>query len=393
MMHRPQDLHMPKIARLEISSLEYVLAKGKGYGNARGVNNRRNCSLITLTTDDGAVGIGDASGPLGVIREYVKLLTPAFLGQSLYDFEIVATQLRNRAYHFGAHNHFIAALGGINIAVLDAMGKTLGLPVHDLIGGRASEGLACYATTGYFTDDPEVTGDPKAEIAAQLAAIDLSRFTGAKIKIGAGVASDVERVRTAREILGDNALLMVDYNGNYTVDVALDSIRAIEPFGVAWAEEPLPPFDIKGYAELRQRSPVAIAAGEAHCSVHDFKHLIDARAIDIVQPPLTGGGGFGEMRAVALLAQMNNLRVSLPCWGSAIALNAAIHFAASLPRWPHTENSPYPMLVEYDVGDNPLRDLLVDDPIQPAGGELPVPKDSGLGLRLNAEIVARYAVE
>jgi D-galactarolactone cycloisomerase len=377
---------MPKIARLEITSLEYVLAKGKGYGNARGVNNRRNCSLITLTTDDGVVGIGDAAGPLGVIREYVKLLTPSFVGQSLYDFEIVATQLRNKLYHFGTHNHFIAALGGVNIAVLDAMGKTLRVPVHDLIGGKVSDRLACYATTGYFTDDPKV------DIAAQLSAIEASRFVGAKIKIGAGIASDLARVRAARDVLGDDALLMVDYNGNYTVDVALDSIRQIEPFRIAWAEEPLPPFDIKGYAELRRRSPVAISAGEAHCSVHDFKQLIDARAIDIVQPPLTGGGGFGEMKAVALLAQMNNLRVSLPCWGSAIALNAAIHFAASLPSWPHTENAPYPMLVEYDVGDNPLRDLLVHDPVQPGNGRLPVPKEPGLGLRLNPEIVARYTV-
>ena len=377
---------MPKIARIEITSLEYVLAKGKGYGNARGVNNRRNCSLITLTTDDGVVGIGDASGPLGVMREYVKLLTPSFLGQSLYDFEIVAARIRNKLYHFGTHNHFIAALGGINIAVFDAMGKTLGVPAHDLLGGRVRDRLACYATTGYFTDDPKV------DIAAQLSALDLSRFAGAKIKIGAGIASDVERVRAAREALGDDALLMVDYNGNYTVDVALDSIRHIEPFRIAWAEEPLPPFDIKGYAELRRRSPVAISAGEAHCSVHDFKQLIDARCIDIVQPPLTGGGGFGEMKAVALLAQMNNLRISLPCWGSAIALNAAIHFAASLPDWPHTENPPYPMLVEYDVGDNPLRELLVHDPVAPANGELPVPLEPGLGLRLNPEIVAHYTV-
>ena len=92
--------------------------KGKGYGNARGVNNRRNCSLITLTTDDGVVGVGDAAGPLGVIREYIKLLAPFFAGRSLYDFDIVSTEIRNRLYHFGVQGHFIAALGGINIAVL-----------------------------------------------------------------------------------------------------------------------------------------------------------------------------------------------------------------------------------------------------------------------------------
>ena len=123
----------------------------------------------------------------------------------------MAARIRNKLYHFGTHNHFIAALGGINIAVFDAMGKTLGVPAHDLLGGRVRDRLACYATTGYFTDDPKV------DIAAQLSALDLSRFAGAKIKIGAGIASDVERVRAARAALGDDALLMVDYNGNYTV--------------------------------------------------------------------------------------------------------------------------------------------------------------------------------
>jgi D-galactarolactone cycloisomerase len=378
---------MPKIVRIEITSLEYVLERGKGYGNARGVNNRRNCSLIAVTTDAGVTGYGDAAGPLGVVREYIKLLTPFFVGQSLSDFDIVAAGIRNKLYHFGSQGHFIASLGGINIAVFDAIGKTLGVPVCNLLGGRISDKLACYATTGYFTDDPKV------DIAAQLSRLEPGMFVGAKIKIGAGIASDIERVRAAREVLGDDALLMVDYNGNYTVDVALDSIRHIEPYGIAWAEEPLPPFDLKGYAELRRRSPVAISAGEAHCSVHDFKNLIDARAIDIVQPPLTGGGGFSEMKAVAQLAQMNNLRVSLPCWGSAVALNAALHFAASLPKWPHTENPPYPMLVEYDVGDNPLRDQLVKNPVQPGNAELPVPAGPGLGLELNPETVARYTVK
>ena len=117
-----------------------------------------------------------------------------------------------------------------------------------------------------------------------------------------------------------------------------------------------------------------------------------------MQPPLTGGGGFGEMKAVALLAAMNNLRVSLPCWGSAIALNAAIHFAASLPTWPHTDNLPYPMLVEYDVGDNPLRDLLVHDPVKPAtrarcrsrrSGPRPRAQSGGRGPVYNRSEVAR----
>lgn len=377
---------MPKIARLAVASLEHVLPKGKAYGNARGLNNRRNCSLITLETDGGVTGYGDASGPLGVIREYIKLLTPFFLGQSLYDFDIVATHIRNRLYHFGAQGHFTSALGGINIAVCDAIGKTLGVPVHDLLGGRRCEALACYATTGYFTDNP------KLDVEAQLSALKPGDHVGYKIKIGAGIASDIERTRAARRAIGDRPLLMIDFNGNYTVDVALESLRRLEPFNIHWAEEPLPPSDVTGYAELRARSPVRIAAGEAHYGTHDFRRLIEARGLDIVQPSLTGGGGFSEMKAVAQLAAMHNLTVSMPCWGSAIALNAALHFAASLPAWPHTENAPYPMLVEYDVGDNPLRDLLVRNPPVPRNGELPLPKGPGLGLELNSDIVARYSV-
>ena len=91
-----------------------------------------------------------------MIREYIKLLAPFFAGRSLYDFDIVSTEIRNRLYHFGVQGHFIAALGGINIAIHDAIGKTLGVPVHDLLGGRNAQPLACYATTGYFTDDPKV---------------------------------------------------------------------------------------------------------------------------------------------------------------------------------------------------------------------------------------------
>ena len=248
----------------------------------------------------------------------------------------------------------------------------------------SSQSVACYATTGYFTDDP------KGDIREQLVPLAPGMFCGVKIKIGAGPDSDVERVHAAREVLGEDILLMVDMNGNYTVDVALESLKRIAPYNIHWCEEPLPPADIQGYAELRKRSAIALAAGEAHYGVHDFKRLIEARAIDIAQPSIVGGGGFHEMRAVVGLAAMNNIRVSPPCWGSAVALYAALHFAASLPSWPHTDNPPFPLLIEYDVGDNPLRDRLVTKTIEPEDGHLAVPVGPGLGLALNSSTIERY---
>jgi D-galactarolactone cycloisomerase len=374
---------MPKIVRLDVVPLEHVLPEGRAYGTARGLNYRRTCSLISLQTEEGIVGIGDAAGPIGAIQEYLTILAPFFVGRRLYDFEIVAAQVRHKLYHFGVQNHLNSCLGGINIAVYDALGKTLGLPVCDLLGGKAADNLPCYATTGYFA------ADPAAEIEAQLSRLARGPFAGVKIKIGASPASDLERVRIARRILGDEILLMVDINGNYTVDIALESLRRIEPYNIHWCEEPLPPTDIRGYAELRARSPIRLAAGEAHYTVQDFKTLVEARAIDILQPSIISGGGFGEAKAVAALAQMNNLRLSPPCWGSAVAIAATVHFAASLPVWPHSDRVPYPMLVEYDVSENPLRNELALNPVRLGERGLEVPSGPGLGIDLDRGAMER----
>lgn len=376
---------MPTIADLRVTGYEFVLPPEQAYGMARGLNFRRTCALVEVELDDGTVGYGEAGGPIGPLLQHLALIRPFFLEQNAFGFEIIATQIYNRLYHMGVQNLMTAGLGGVSIALIDALGKHLGVPAHDLLGGKAVDRVPCYATTGYFTagglDDYE----------RQLHAV-AGRFRGVKIKIGSGPAADLDRVRRARAILGDDVLLMVDINGNYTVDLALESLRKLEPHAIHWCEEPLPPTDVRGYAELRARSPVPLAAGEALYTVHDFKRLVDARGIDILQPSLLGCGGFGESRAVALLARINNLRLSPSVWGGGIAVAAALHLAASTPVWPHTDNVPYPMMVEYDVGDNPFRDKLVATPLPDGDGTLPVPAGPGLGISIDKQAVAHLAV-
>jgi D-galactarolactone cycloisomerase len=279
-----------------------------------------------------------------------------------------------------------AVMSGISIAAHDAIGKSAGIAVHDLLGGKAADRFACYATTGYFTPDPDNTFEAQLQHAAK------SGFRAAKIKIGKGPADDAERVRIAREILGDDALLMVDINGNYTVDIALQSLRGIEPYRIHWCEEPLPPTDVRGYAELRRRSPISLAAGEAFYTVHDFKRLVDAGGLDILMPSVISCGGFGQARAIATLAQMNNLRVSPSIWANGLAMAASLHFAASLPVTPHTDNVPFPMLIEYDTGANPFRDGMLAEPLRLQGGEIAVPSGPGLGVRVDTSAIEQFAL-
>jgi D-galactarolactone cycloisomerase len=226
MMEQRAGLAAPKIVSLEFTPLQYVLPPEQAYGMARGLNFRRTVALVTVTADDGSTGYGEALGPLAPIREYLLLLRPFFLGRSIFDFELVAAGIYNRLYHFGVQGHHTACLSAINVALHDAIGKSLGVPVHDLIGGKSADRIPCYATTGYLTNDPN------NDFEAQLEQIDKTRFAGVKIKIGVSPRSDLERVRVARRILGDDILLMVDINGNYTPDIALESLRAIAPFGI-----------------------------------------------------------------------------------------------------------------------------------------------------------------
>jgi D-galactarolactone cycloisomerase len=228
------------------------------------------------------------------------------------------------------------------------------------------------------------------DLERQLAAAELRAFKGVKIKIGTGPAADLERVRMARRMLGGDMRLMVDINGNYTPDIALQSLRLIAPFDIGWCEEPLPPTDIRGYAELRARSPVPIAAGEALATVHDFHRFVEARALDILQPALASCGGYGHAKAIAMLAAANNLRLMPSVWGGAVGLAQALHFAASLPVFPHSDHVPIPLLIEYDIGRNPLRDALLTTPLAPEDGALVLPTGAGLGIALDAAAVARY---
>lgn len=377
---------MPTIRRLSFIGLEYVFAPEKAYGMSRGGGNRRQGGLVEIETDQGVKGIGEAFGNPFVTREYFRMIEPMFTGKSVFDFDHIEARIRNSMYHLGVGNQLTAALAAINVALFDAIARGFGVRVCDLIGGCGTTRIPAYASTGFFSDDPD------RQLSHMLAEAAAHPYAGAKIKIGRGIKSDVERVRQSREALGPDKLLLVDINGAYTPDVALECARAIEPFGIHWIEEPLPPGDLGGYAELRARSPIPIAAGEAHHTVRDFRALIDGRCIDIVQPSVPTVGGLTEAKRIAVLAQAANLRVAPHVWGGAVGLATALHFIAALPRGPHTAHPPWPQMLEYDMSDNALRTQLLKQPLTLDAGHVLLPEGPGLGIELDPAAIERYRV-
>jgi D-galactarolactone cycloisomerase len=377
---------MSKITAIELIPLVAPLS-GRPYGMARGLINARQANILRVQTEDGTEGLGEAWGPGAGVRASLDILRPYVVGRELYDFEHVMSLVLSKHYHFGIQNQFISCLSGLDIAMLDAMGKRHDVPVAKLLGGIATSRPAVYASGGYLTEQPDV------DFPQQLDWLRAAGARAAKIKIGLGPRSDAARVLTARRALGDDVLLMVDANGNYTVDEALDSMRRISEYDIHWYEEPLPPQDVAGYAELRRHALMPIAASEALYTLSDFKRLLDMAGVDVVQPDISLCGGLHAARDIALLARLYNVRLSPHVWGGAVGLAAACHFVASLPAYPHQGNAPYPVFIEYDVGENPLRDGILTEPIVLSQGSLVVPDKPGLGVTLNQSALAQYRAD
>jgi D-galactarolactone cycloisomerase len=378
---------MTRIRDIRLIPLAYHMPKVKAYGMARRLVASRGTVLVEVETEDGVVGIGEAWGPARAAAGYLEVIRDEFVGAELYDQAHVWSRITSGMYHLGLQNQMTALASGINIAVYDAIGKIHGLPVCKLLGGRGKARIPVYASGGYLTRDPD------NQLDAQLERVADKGFPGAKFKIGINPRSDEERVKLARAILGDDCLLLVDVNGNYSVDLVLESMRRTAPYGIHYYEEPLPPQDVEGYKILARRAPLPVAAGEALYTVFDFDRLISARAVDVVQPDLTLCGGLDEARAIAVLCRLHNVGLSPHVWGSAVGLAAALHFMAALPDYPHTDHLPHPRMVEYDVGENPLRDHLLAQPLRPVEGQIAVPDGPGLGIELDPDAVRRYRVE
>lgn len=377
------------VTDIEAIPLSHDLADGRSFGSARGRATARVATLVRIEIDDGTVGWGEAFAPPRTVATLVdEVLADQVLGMDPYDVQTLVERSHTgqlTGYHFGGSPFVQCALSGIDIALWDVLGKTTDQPIHRLLGGRR-RAVVPYASTGYITEWDEDINEPAKRAAEE-------GFTAAKIKIGRGVESDVERVGAVRRHLGDDAHLMVDYNGNYDPKRVIQSVRALEPYDVAWIEEPVPPENYSGYRQLKHHIEIPIAAGEAHFNRFEFKRLIDKRLVDVVQPNVARVGGFSEGRFIADLAVTENVAVRPHVWNSAVGLVAALQLLASVPDYPHSYSSPDPALFEYDRSENPLRDELLVDPLDPTGGELAVPREPGLGIAVDETAVERYRID
>lgn len=375
----------PVVDAVETYPLEYVLPDG-GYGASRVRVPARIATLIKITTSDGIIGWGESFGPPAILAPFLNVLAHRLVGSPLDVREGVLLEDLTLGYHRTAGGLHVAALSGVDIALWDAHARTLGVPISHLLGGQLRDRVSAYASTGYVTADRDL-GEFREQIAHAVA----EGFTAAKIKVGTGWQEDVRRSEITRELLGEQGTLMVDYNANATVDIVRRSVSRLQDLNVYWVEEPLPPEDTTGWTEVRTLG-VPIAAGEALYTRFGFRDAIAERRMDIVQPDLTKCGGFTEGKLISQLAQTWNLRVSPHCWGTGVAQAATLQLLASLPDVPFGQTGAEPTWLEFDRGNNALREAVLTTPITAKAGVVVVPDGPGLGVDIDEEAVRALAL-
>lgn len=379
-----------RVESVEPIPLCHRLQDGRSFGGTRGMTQTRTTALVKLVADDGTVGWGEAFAPPETVSTLIReVFEDEVIGLEMWEGAALADQIYTGdigGYHFARDGIVQAALTGVEVALWDLRGKHAGKPVRDILGGESRNAVTPYASTMYITEWDQ---DPAEPIAAAVE----EGFDAAKIKIGRSVEDDLHRVETAREILGSEADLMVDYNGNYTPTQAIRSINKIKPYDITWVEEPVPPENYEGYQRVKNAVDIPLAAGEAHFGRFEFTRLIQDGVIDIVQPNLGRCGGFSEAKYIARTATTQNVTVRPHVWNSGVGVAAALQFLATVPTYPHASNTSPSPLFEFDRSENPLRDQILKTSFDPSGGSLAVPDAPGLGIEVDGAAVDRYRID
>jgi D-galactarolactone cycloisomerase len=277
------------------------------------------------------------------------------------------------------------------VATWDLVGRALGEPLWRLLGGR-SERLLAYASSGELVAPDERARRVVALRDAGVRAVKL-RFHRPDWR------RDVEVVERVRDAVGSDVELMVDANqgwrmpgdrgARWDVATATQCARALEPLGVHWLEEPLRTDDVEGYAELKRRTSLRIAAGEMVRSMAEARDLVLRGGVDVIQPDVVLAGGIGGCRRIAALADLCGRAFSPHTWTDGLGLVANLHVALAVSTCSYVE-----VPLDPPAWTPARRDWLLDGPpIEIASdGTIAPPDGPGLGVAPDFDALEAHRV-
>jgi L-alanine-DL-glutamate epimerase-like enolase superfamily enzyme len=352
----------------------------KTYSESRQAQTGAGIQIVEVYTDAGVTGMGLVSVSAATGDLVATLLRRNLKKVIVGENPLLTDDLWQRMYQQavprrGGQGIVRTCIAAVDIALWDIKGKLLKVPVSTLFGGRR-ERIATYANCAHHLP-PDKLAEKAAEYVQQGHRALKIRGTLTFVSL----QEATERVKQVRAAIGPDVKLMVDVNGTWDVDTAIQQLKAWERYDVYWLEEPVPPDDIPGYVRVRQRAGrTYIVGGEQHVGVSEFRQLIEKGAVDIVQPNAAITGGITDWLRIHALATAYSVPVSP--WNLQMI---HIHMATGLPnvKW-----------IEYFMADNPLLEFqsrlfkgpMLREETTEEGVFLMPPDVPGLGLELDEAV-------
>lgn len=341
---------------------------------------RTNWVFVKVYTDSGIDGVGEATleykekallGAVEHIKEYLVGKNPLNIERHYHD-------IYRDAYWRGGPV-LMSALSAVETALWDILGKSLGVPVYQLLGGRANDKVRIYVN-GWFAGakTPEEFGMKAAEAVKRgVTAMKWDPFGKNYMNISnAELNTALERVDAVRRAVGDKIDLLIEGHGRFDVPTGIKIAKELEQFKPMFFEEPVPPDNLEALKAVRDKSPVAISAGERLYGRRDYRNLFEMRAADYIQPDISHAGGIMELKKIASVAETYYIPFAPHNPSGPVANAATLQLAACCPNF---------SILEIMYSDVDWRKDVTNEALEYKDGYITIPDKPGLGIEIDEE--------
>ena len=339
--------------------------------------------FVKVSTDEGLVGYGEASNAARIAAAAVEELGCRLIGMDPARIE-QHWQFLYRTYHNVRGGPIAtAAISGIEIALWDLKGKSLGVPVYELLGGKIRDSLKAYANgwSGRSEEPGKIAESAMAAIGQGYRALKWDPFGPVNNIIEPEqLRNSIAQVRAVREAVGPDVELLIEAHGKLNVNNAIRAGRMLEELDPYWLEEPVDPENVDAMAKVAAEINIPIATGERLYTKFGFRELLARQAADIIQPDVCHTGGILETKKIAAMAEAHYVPVAPHNPFGPINTAAAIQVDTCTPNF---------LIQEMILRHLPVYRNVLREPLELSEGYLEIPTRPGIGFELNEEFVRR----
>ena len=379
-----------KIERIELHQL--IGHIDVPYKSSMAWKTTRNTLAVRVIAADGTHGWGETGSDAKGFAEVAQ----GIIGEDPENFGSIWQSIVNTRYQGGGYAGIASNVASaIDIALHDLVGKSRGLPVYELLGGKVRDKVCAYAT-GLFYTERDVNDPTWPDLLEEAQRHAEAGFKAMKMKIGGlTVGEDVDRVYALRRQVGDNIRIMVDANEAYDPGTAVTVSRRIADANVTWFEEPTSSRALDDNLLITTKSPVPTAGGESASTRRDVARLLRRRTFDMIQPEIVNVGGISELKLCAAMAEAFNVQFIPHFFNTHISLAAILHVLATISQAPPAHpkepfvNEP---VTEFDQTIHPVRSALTAPFFTQTDGYVTIPNEPGLGIEVNEDALEHFRV-